>query len=290
MMSAFNSAWSDLAGFAGAIRGGIPAYIAAVTVYLASTIVWGTRWYIILHRLGSRASFRNVYTAIMGGIFFNNITPTLKLGGEGFRAAWLRLTEGVPTERSLLSILYERLTEVPGVIIVALIALFYGLGSYLGLGNLAGLLPLMFASSWIRGKIKEVRMRLTGDVSSLLRDWKLTLKSSLLSTVLWLMDVLRFYLIALAVGVHLSLGEAALLSISYLVLSFGPTPAGVGFVEGGLAGLLLGLGVPVDRAGLIVLGERLISSILFSLIGFLLVTVRGGVKLFKEAARLAREE
>jgi len=290
LLNTLNSMWSDLVGFTKAIGGGIVPYLAAVTVYIASSLVWGTRWYIILRRLGSKVSFKNVYTAIMGGILFNNITPTLKLGGEGFRAAWLRLTEDVPTERSLLSILYERVTEVPGVVIVALIAILSGLGNYLGINYLPAIAPFILASSWIRNKIDEVRGRLRGDVSSLLRDWRLTIQATLLSIILWLMDMLRFYLIALAVGVHLSIGAVALLSISYLVLSFGPTPAGIGFVEGGLTGLLVGLGVPVGSAGLIVLGERLISSVLSSLLGLLLVTVRGGIKLFKEASRIAREE
>lgn len=283
--------WSDMISFRGAVGGrGLALYLAAIAVYFTSSLVWGARWYIILRRLGSRASFSNVYTAIMGGIFFNNITPTLKMGGEGFRAAWLRLTEGVPTERSLLSILYERITEVPGVVVVALIAILYGLGGYLGIPKLALLAPLAFSTSWLRDKLEEVKGRLHGDVSSLLKDTRLTLETTTLSILLWLMDITRFYLIAHAVGAALSFGEASLLSISYLILSFGPTPAGVGFVEGGMTGLLVGLGVPLERAGLVVLGERLVSSVLSSLVGLILVMLRGGVKLFKQASRMARGE
>ncbi len=280
----------DIRIFGGAVGSGAATYMLAVIIYIASTLLWALRWYLALKRLGSRVTFLNVYTAIMGGILFNNITPSLKFGGEGFRAGWLRATEDVPVERSFITIIYERVTEIPGIATVFIVALFSSAGR---LSALAASLPVMVGLAYmpvmIRDKVSSVKRRLGGDVRSLLRDWSLTLAASSIGIAIWLQDIARFYLIASSLGVHLSLGNAAVLSLGYLLFGMGPTPGGIGFVEGGLVSILAAMGVSLNKAGLIVLGERLISTVLASLLGVILVLLKGGIKLFREASRIARE-
>ncbi|MEB3806098.1 MAG: flippase-like domain-containing protein, partial [Desulfurococcales archaeon] len=174
---------------------GAATYMLAVIIYIASTLLWALRWHLALKRLGSRVTFLNVYTAIMGGILFNNITPSLKFGGEGFRAGWLRATEDVPVERSFITIIYERVTEIPGIAIVLIVALFSSTGR---LSTLAASLPAMVGLAhmpvMIRDKMSSVKRRLGGDVKSLLRDWSLTLAASSIGIAIWLQDIARFYL------------------------------------------------------------------------------------------------
>lgn len=282
--------YRDLMGFVGGV--GFKYYMIAITVYFLSTIAWAFRWWFILRRLGSPSSIKDVYIAIMGGILVNNISPSLKMGGEGFRAAWLWIKHKVPFDRSILTIFYERLTEIPGLLMVISIVVaggvFDNFRTSLTWSIGLGIIGLGFFDT-SRGIISDLRKRLKTDSKILLKDKILTITSSSIAILIWLQDIFRFYLIGLAVGLHLTLPEAGLLSIGYLLFGLAPTPAGVGFVEGGLTSILVGLGYPIDKAGLLVLGERLISSVMASLVGFTLVTISGGVHAFRLAMEMAKK-
>ncbi len=292
VIASISSLIRSVEGFTAEIAGGFYFYIFAILIYFASSLAWGLRWWLILRRLGDRVSYIDTYTAIMGGILFNNITPSLKIGGEGFRAAWVWLTDRVPLDRTFLSIFYERLTEVPGVVLIGVIAVSAGLLNIVHASGFSLLLLLLPFSSlslgWLRDLWRDTVERIRKDSRILIRDWKLTTIAVVIGIAIWLQDFTRFYLIGRAVGIRLSIGEAAILSISYLVLGMGPTPAGLGFVEGGLTSILVAMGYPLDRAGLLIIGERIISSVLSSIVGFVLVLLRGGTKMFKEASRIAR--
>jgi uncharacterized membrane protein YbhN (UPF0104 family) len=271
---------------------GFKYYLAAITIYILSTLAWAFRWWFILRRVGSPSSLKDVYIAIMGGILVNNISPSLKMGGEGFRAAWLWIKHKVPIDRSILTIFYERLMEAPAVIIVLGIVVAGGIFDNFKSSLIWGLGIGMAGSGFlesIKKNLRDVRTRLRTDVKVLVKDKPLTLTASSIAVLIWIQDVFRFYLIGLAVGIHLTIPEAALLSIGYLLFGLAPTPAGVGFVEGGLTSILVGLGYPVDKAGLLVIGERLISSVISSSIGFALVTASGGIQAFKLAMKIAKE-
>ena len=290
MIEGVAAAFRDLQGFM--IGVGFKYYLAAITIYILSTFAWAFRWWFILKRVGSPSSIKDVYIAIMGGILVNNISPSLKMGGEGFRAAWLWIKHKVPIDRSILTIFYERLMEAPAVVLVLSIVFVGGVFDNFKSSLIWALGLGMAGSGFIESTKKiwrDVRMRLRTDAKILVRDKPLTFVASSIAVLIWLQDVFRFYLIGLAVGIHLSIPEAALLSIGYLVFGLGPTPAGVGFVEGGLTSILVGLGYPVDKAGLLVIGERLISSVIASSIGFILVTASGGIHAFKLAMEVARK-
>ncbi|MCE4607095.1 MAG: flippase-like domain-containing protein [Desulfurococcales archaeon] len=280
--------YRDFTGFISGV--GMKYYSIAIVIYVTSTFAWAFRWWFILKRLGNYSSFKDVYVAIMGGILVNNISPSLRMGGEGFRAAWLWIKHKTPFDRSILAILYERLTEIPGVAVVIGIAIAGGvLGNFSGSiteGLGFGLIGLGFFDG-TRGLIRDVKKRLKTDSKMLVRDKTLTISASTISILIWLQDIFRFYFIGLAVGIHLKLPEAALLSIGYLIFGMAPTPAGLGFVEGGLTSILVGLGYSIDKAGLLVLGERLISSVIASVLGLVLVSISGGIHAFKLALKIS---
>ncbi len=290
MIEGIEAALRDLQGFMSGV--GFKYYLASITIYILSTFAWAFRWWFILKRIGSPSSIKDVYIAIMGGILVNNISPSLKMGGEGFRAAWLWIKHKVPIDRSILTIFYERLMEAPAVVMVLGIVLVGGVFDNFKSSLIWALGLGMAGSGFIESTkkiLRNARIRLRTDAKILVKDKLLTLTASSIAVLIWLQDVFRFYLIGLAVGIHLSIPEAALLSIGYLVFGLGPTPAGVGFVEGGLTSILVGLGYPVDKAGLLVIGERLISSVIASSIGFILVTASGGIHAFKLAMEVARK-
>jgi hypothetical protein len=74
----------------------------------------------------------------------------------------------------------------------------------------------------------------------------------------------------LAFGTEISIGTlVAGFSIGYLFLIVSPTPAGVGFVEGGLTLALTSLSVPLGAAAVITLAYRGITFWLPLLLGML---------------------
>jgi uncharacterized protein (TIRG00374 family) len=106
----------------------------------------------------------------------------------------------------------------------------------------------------------------------------------LLSSGVWVLDVTRFKLIALALDLPLSLPLIATVSVLYLVLGSLPiTPGGLGIVEGGLISILLYFGLPLAPASSFVFLERVISFGLSSLIGFFYLFYYGGFKIWKSA-------
>ncbi len=106
----------------------------------------------------------------------------------------------------------------------------------------------------------------------------------LLSSGVWIIDIIRLKLIDLALNLPQSLHLIATVSILYLVLGNLPiTPGGLGVVEGVLIYILLYFGLPLTSASSFVFLERLISFGLSSVIGFLYLFYYGGFKIWKSA-------
>jgi uncharacterized protein (TIRG00374 family) len=105
----------------------------------------------------------------------------------------------------------------------------------------------------------------------------------LLSCGVWILDILRFKLVALALNINLSLNLAVTLSIlSFLLEALPLTPGGLGLVEGSLISLLLYLGLPLGPAGSFIFLERFISYWISSVIGFLFLFYCGGFKTWRK--------
>jgi uncharacterized protein (TIRG00374 family) len=132
------------------------------------------------------------------------------------------------------------------------------------------------------------RERLSALLNSVEQNWKQLHKSFisvlLLSSGVWVLDLIRLKLIALALNLPLSMHLIATVSILYLLLGSLPiTPGGLGIVEGGLISILLYFGVPLASASSFVFLERFISFGLSSVIGFLYLFYYGGFKIWKSA-------
>ena len=236
-------------------------FTLAIMLYIASTFAWALRWWYLLGKTGRRPRFRVVYESVLGGILVNNLTPSLRAGGEGFRVFWLKLREGIPASRGIVTTLYERVSEVPPVAVLVLIGLHH-----LGLPVLPGVYS-------VKDGIKRWMEKIRREAGKILGQPRVFIVASAVSSLIWLQDVVRLYLIAHAVGLDVPLGLAATLSVSYLVLGLTPTPAGVGFVEGGLIGILVRSGYPLDSAIALVTLERLVSTVMPSVLGALMVAV-----------------
>ena len=287
-----------LQGALSAIASADKAYVAlAALVYIASTLIYAARTYIVFHWSGmGRLRFRDAYAAYLVNIFVNNITPSARAGGELVRAYILQRASGTKPSNVINLIAFERVTEAIAVAALAVIALGYGLVSdarsavYLLVvvgAILAGLVAvyhywdrvlLLAEKKLIKSEINEEEL-LKGrvDLRNLMQSRCLVALGVAVGFSMWLLDAARLYLIALAVGVHKPFTTFIAVSLLYGVLGVvAITPGGLGIVEGGLTAILAAMGVGADDALAITLIERLISYGLGSLLGLMALLATGG--------------
>lgn len=265
--------------------------ILAFLVYLLSVYLFAVRWQRVLYCIGYTLKATELFPILFGAIFVNNLTPANRTGGEPLRMFWANKRFGISYTDAFITMLFERLVEAIPIILL----LFYVL--YLFPSLEIKLLPksiltlnstyLLLLTSLATGMLVWIfRERFTVFLKDIQQNWKKLNKSFipvlLFSCGVWILDIIRLKLIALALDIPLSLYIISTVSILYLLLGLLPvTPGGVGIVEGGLISLLLYFGLPLASAGSFVFLERFISYGLSSLIGFLYLFYYGGFKIWK---------
>jgi len=265
--------------------------ILAFLVYLLSVYLFAVRWQQVLSCIGYNLKAADLFPILFGAIFVNNLTPANRTGGEPLRIFWAKRSLGISYTDGFITILFERLVEAVPITLL----LFYVLylfpsleikflpKSILTLNSTYLLLLTVLATGMLVWIFRE---RLTVLLKDIQQNWKKLSKSFIpalmLSCAVWILDIVRLKLIALALNIPLSLYIIAAVSILYLLLGLLPvTPGGLGIVEGGLISLLLYFGLPLASAGSFVFLERFISYGLSSLIGFLYLFYYGGFKIWK---------
>jgi len=267
-------------------------FTLAFLVYILSVYLFAVRWQNVLSCMGYDLKATSLVPVIFGGIFANNLTPASRTGGEPLRIFWVKKQFGISYTNAFISILFERLVEAIPIVMILIYVLysfplleikFLPLRNSLTL-NSTYLLILTFLAVGI--SIWGFRAKLNSLLKSVQKNWRQLKKSFipalLLSSGVWVLDIIRLKLIALALNLPLSLHIIATVSILYLVLGSLPiTPGGLGIVEGGLISILLYFGLPLASASSFVFLERFISFGLSSLIGFLYLFYYGGFKIWK---------
>ena len=94
----------------------------------------------------------------------------------------------------------------------------------------------------------------------------------------WVLEILRFGLVASALGIDIAIGIIILFTLVGAILTTIPTPGGFGFVEGGLTGLLIVFGINNYDSITLVAIDRTISWVSIIIFGGLLFLVWNTVK------------
>ncbi len=263
---------------------------AAIAVYFASTLVYALRWKIVLEGFGRRARYGEAVKAMLSAIFVNNITPLARAGGEAIRIVWMNAKEHIPKSLLTASIVYERATEA---IIVALLVIAI-VASYVD-GYTTAIVLLVAALAVLLISRVDIILRIVERVSKeripsnarkeIIRNTRFgkTLLTTLaLSATLWGMDILRIKLELLAVGLNMSWTRVAAISVLNVLIGLvAITPGGIGIVEGGLLGILTGMGLGLGDAAKVVAIERGISYVLASIVGAAVTTIFGGKEVWR---------
>ncbi|MCC6935603.1 MAG: flippase-like domain-containing protein [Thermomicrobiales bacterium] len=220
------------------------------------------------------------------GWFANCVVPA-KLG-DAYRGYLLKKHAGPSFSRTLGTIFAERLLDVVALVVIMMLSalfVFHGsvpsslrpwfvVGAALVILGIGGLVALMTASHHLQRLVPQ-RFRhnyLTlaeGIVTSFSRSGFLAVAS--LTVLVWLLEGVRVYFGAHAIGVDLSISAALFVALLASLLTTVPfTPAGMGFVEGGTVLAVKLFGVTAAQATAVAIIDRTIASYSVVLIGGLL--------------------
>lgn len=267
-------------------------FAMAFILYILSVYLFAVRWQKVLSCMDYKLKATDLVPIIFGGIFANNLTPASRAGGEPLRILWIKKQFGVSYTDAFISILFERIVEAVPIILISIYVLYslpileikpLTLRDSLTLNStyiLLLIVLIMGILTWFfRGKLTSLLKRVHANWKKLKKSFVSVL---LLSSGVWVLDIIRLKYIALALDLPLSLHTIATVSILYLILGSLPiTPGGLGIVEGGLVSILLYFGLSLASASSFVFLERFISFGLSSLIGFVYLFYYGGFKIWK---------
>ena len=275
-----------LASFKDVIGRSQPGFVGlALLVYATSIPLVAWRWRVVLSAVTRRQPpLGPLILASLASSFVNNVTPSARLGGEACRVAALVSLRFATAIQATVAIAYERLSEMPALIGLALATLLVvgrihvGAPSAVWTWLVAGGLALIGAVT-VRAVAARAWRRL--------RDRRRGLESltvapsaigmaALVSAAIWTLDVFRLRLIAAAFHAPIDLPQAATLAAITIVAGLIPTMGGLGVIEGGLVTGLIAMGVPPADAVAMTVVERAISYGLSTVVGFGALSTLGG--------------
>lgn len=254
----------------------------AVALYAISVPVSAWRWRTVLRGLQHPAPLGRLMLAHLAAICVNNVTPASRLAGEACRAVALVRGRIAATSTAVVSIVYDRLSEVPAVAVIAIVGLAAAgeritpsldaitparvLIVVAGTGGLAA--AVIAAAPRIRTRLRSL--------PSIALSPRVLAAAAAVSAAIWMLDVMRLRAAAAAVGAPVTLVQAALLSAITVVAGLVPSVGGLGVIEGGLVGGLVACGVAPTDAAAITAIERSISYGLATIAGAGALSALGG--------------
>ncbi len=260
--------------------------LAAVAVYYLTFPLRGLRWWYVLRKVGTDVPYGSATGILFLSWFVNCLVPA-KLG-DLYRAFLLRGNFAASVSRTVGTIFIERIADI---IVIASLALAAGYWSFRGRNRPE--VDALFIFGFVVAIVLillVVGLRLFGDrvtrflpqrVAELYERFHegstaaLTTRSVPiiigLSVAIWLLEGARVYFVIRALAlpeVGLGISSSIFVALAAALITAIPlTPAGVGFVEAGIIGVLSIYGVATEPATAVALTDRAISILTVIIIG-----------------------
>ena len=290
-----NFDWSEVGRQIGQAN---PAFLLlAFLAYYATFPLRGFRWRYVLGRSGMNVRFRDATEILFLSWFVNCLVPA-KLG-DLYRAYLLRGNFGASISRTVGTVFIERVGDL---IIIAALALTAGYWSFrgrqrpeidalfvVGFAVAIGFIILLVGlrlfggriGRWLPTQIGELWDRFhEGSIGALgPRSVPIILA---LTTAIWLLEGARLYFVIRALDlpqVGLGISSSIFVALAAALLTAIPlTPAGFGFVEAGIIGVLFLYGVPDEPAAAVALVDRGLTIVTVIVFGGILYAVSKKVR------------
>jgi glycosyltransferase 2 family protein len=271
--------------------------LAAFAVHYLGFPLRGARWAFLVRGTGFPLRIRDATEIIFLSWLVNCLVPA-KLG-DVYRAYLLKINSPVSLSRTFGTVFIERVLDLFTIVVLGLAAGFVsfrnGLPGDVQLVFAAGLVFVVALAAGLLtmrnfGRRLLVRLPLPARILELYDRFEegVFLAAGLralprlvfLTVLIWATEATRLFLVVEALGfpdVHLGISGAFFVALSASLLTAVPlTPAGIGFVEGGIVTLLtLVYGVPQTEALAITLVDRAISVISVLILGSIAYAVSG---------------
>ena len=289
--------WGDVVALIGRAD---PALLAvAFLAYYASFPLRGLRWRFVLARSGLSIGLRDSTEILFLSWFVNCLVPA-KLG-DLYRAYLLRGNYGASISRTVGTVFIERIADI---IVIAALALSAGYWSFRGRSRpeidalfivgfvVAGsLIILVIGLRFMGGRVGRVLPVRLRDLWERFHEGSTSALSArsipviaLLTVAIWLLEGTRLYFVIRALDlpdVGLGISASVFVALAAALLTAIPlTPAGFGFVEAGIIGVLAIYGVGTEPATAVALVDRALSIVTVIILG-------GIVYLFSQKIRTA---
>lgn len=271
--------------------------LLAVGVFYLGFPFRGLRWAILVRRSGFHLGVRDSTEIIFLSWLVNCLVPA-KLG-DVYRAYLLKINSPVSLSRTFGTVFMERILDLFAIVVLGLAAGYVSFRSGLpgdvqivfavGIGFVV-LLAIGLLTLRNFGRRIILRLPTPRRVVEFYDRFEEGVFGSLglralpglviITGFIWATEGIRLYLVVQALGlpdVHLGISGAFFIALSASLLTAIPiTPAGLGFVEGAVVGLLtLVYGVPQTEALAIVLVDRTISVLTIIVLGTIAYAISG---------------
>jgi hypothetical protein len=272
--------------------------VAAFVIYYLGFPLRGYRWSILLRGIGTRLRVRDSTEIIFVSWLVNSVVPA-KLG-DVYRAWLLKINFPVSLSATFGTIFIERVFDLVAIVVLGLGAAFWsfreglsdavriimGIGVFVVLGLTVALFTLRnFGQRLVHRLPLPARIvgfydRFEEGVFSV--DRRQLPIIGLLTALIWTTEALRLLFVVDALGFDISLGISGAFFVALVasLLTAVPfTPAGLGIVEAGIVGLLIGIyKADPNEAAAIALVDRAISVLSVIVLGFIAYLLSPKVK------------
>jgi len=271
--------------------------LAAFSIFYLGFPFRGLRWAMLVRRSGFRLNVGDATEIIFLSWLVNCLVPA-KLG-DVYRAYLLKINSPVSLSRTFGTVFIERVLDLFAIVVLGLAAGFvsfrsglpadvqivFAIGVVFVLALAGGLLTLrnfgrrIITRLPLPHKVLEFYDRFEEGVFASIGMSALP-QLVVMTGLIWATEAMRLYLVVEALGlpgVHLGISGAFFIALSASLLTAVPlTPAGIGFVEGGVVGLLtIVYGVSQTDALAITLVDRAISVLTIIILGSIAYAISG---------------
>ncbi len=269
--------------------------IAAFVIFYLGFPLRGLRWSILVRQSGYNLGLRDSTEIIFLSWLVNCLVPA-KLG-DVYRAYLLKINSPVSLSRTFGTVFIERILDLFAIVTLGLAAGFVsfrsGLPADVQIVFAVGVVFVLLLAGGLLtmrnfGRRILQRLPLPHRALELYDRFEEGVFASIglralprlivITGFIWATEAMRLYLVVQALGlpdVHLGISGAFFVALSASLLTAVPlTPAGIGFVEGGIVGLLtLVYNVPQGDALAITLVDRAISVLSIIIIGSIVYAI-----------------